>query len=352
MTSLAKSVPNPRRAVAWAIVALPLLAAPALAQAPETVTVVTGEWPPYVEESAPGGGILTELLSAAFAGMGRGADYRFVLYEQALELARGDAAAGTFPWFRTPAREESWVYGEEALLEVEYVFFVRRRALSAAGLDTDAVDSVADLGALRFGGVGGYVYPPEVERRIRPHRRYPTEVAAFEALFEGEIDVLQSDFRVGMHLVTGPLADRRGQVVVLAGGELTHRQPLYFIADRDRPGAEAFVAELDQELRRLELAGFLDQLLDRAGRDSRWVVRLEGNDSFPLVVGHRERDDDEAILIPNGTRAVVFEWAERFQLPGPVRVHRDMFVKSRVRLLDGPMRGETVWVQSLYIQLP
>jgi len=340
------------RWVARAILLFALLGLPAAAQPLEPVTVITGDWPPYVEQSAPGGGILAEVLSAAFAGMGYRADYRFGLFDDALTAAGRDGVAGTFPWFRTEQREQDWVYGRQPLLEVEYVFFVRRPALIVPKLDTASIDTPEDLHGLRFGGVAGYVYPEEVEKRIRPERRYPTEAEAFEALLDRKIDLLQSDFRVGMDFITGPHADRRHDIVVLAGEGLTHRQPLYFVAARSQPGAEDFIAALDDELRRLELAGYLRQLLDRTDRQSRWVVRLSGNDSFPLVVGHRERDNEEAILIPNGTRAVVFEWAERFQHPGPVRVHEDMFVKSRVHLLDGPMRGETVWVQSLYIQLP
>lgn len=334
--------------------ALPIAPFPAPAAAAQPlapVTVVTGDWPPYVDQTAPGGGILAEVLSAALAGMGHRADYRYVPFYLALDVARHDGVAGTFPWFRTAEREADWVYGEEALFAVEYVFFVRRAALDRAGLDPAALDSPGDLAALRFGGVRGYAYPPAVERRIAPARRYPSEVAAFEALLDGKVDVLQSDRRVGMHLVTGPLADRRQQVEVLDRGALASRQPVYFLAARDRPGAEAFVARLDGELRRLKRAGFLAEVLGRADGERRRVVRLVGNDSFPLVVGHLERDGEEAILIPNGTRAVVLEWAERFHRPGPVRVHRDMFVKSRVRLLEGPRRGDTVWVQSLYIQL-
>jgi len=193
MTEAAKTVSS-RGRVAWLLAAACLLASPAAAQSLEPAVVVTGDWPPYVWESAPGGGILAELLSAALAGMGRQAEYRFVLFDQAFDLARREGVAGTFPWFRTAQRDETWVYGEEELFDVEYVLFVRRQALAAAGLDSDAVGSVADLDSLRFGGVSGYAYSPAVARRIRPQRRYPTDNAAFEALLEAQIDVVQSDF--------------------------------------------------------------------------------------------------------------------------------------------------------------
>jgi len=342
------------RVLAFALVVL----IPALAPAQEsrTIRVYTGEWPPYVEEADDHKGILSEILKRALARIDRQPEFLFVPFSIAKQKAEDQGIALTFPWFTTEDDEQDWYVSYRSLFSIKYVFFYNKlndsRIAKGGQLrdDLDRIEKLDDLAAFRIGGVKGYNYRPAVTKMIGdPDTRSNDEFIAFQRLIDGEIDFLPASKRVGEHLLDRYFAESRHKIGTLS--KFSVDRPIHVLASKDRPENGPLIEDLDEALEQMETSGVVASIVTRydARRQFDEVVRLQGSDKFPIVTGFKTRKDSEGYLIPNGTRAIVVDWGDGFLKTGPVDVTSQMFTKSKVRLLDGPLKGHELFVNSLYI---
>jgi len=345
------------------VAALTALAAPLLVPAPPGVgaaerpepalRLVTGEWPPYTEGGVEGGGALARLVHLALDEMGRTGEIESLPFALAYRRTREGGATMAFPFFRDARREEEMRYSAP-LAEVEIVVFHRRGAPAPAGAELDA------LRGRRFGLVEGYVYRSVVRELASAHegsRTYTTELQAFAALMNEEVDVVPAARLVGRHILSDAFGMAGHAVEPLPGEAFRWTRTVHLLVPRSHPEASELVAAFDAALARLRASGVPEALLTEAlgpdtGPVANLVVRLTGSDSFPVIVGFPEADGtDRGVLIPKGTRAVVEDWSPRFREPGPVEVSEAMYERSRVTLLEGPLEGQSLWVYNLYIEV-
>ena len=342
----------------WALVALAfLIPARASAQELKPIPVLTGDWPPYVSESDSRHGILSELLRLALAAEGYKPVFEFMTFKIAKERTRERTDALTFPWFKTKAEEKDWYIGNEPLTNITYVFFYNKlnksRDKEAQTLADEAanIKTLDELVKYRIGGVEGYNYQDKVADRIKKlNSASADEIIAFDRLVKGEIDFLPASREVGEYLLDHYFADSRYKIGKLEKFS-SKSWPIFVMASRKDPANETLIARLDKRLKEVNATGAITQIETRynARRKFDEVVRLEGSDKFPIVTGFESKTDVDGYLIPNGTRAIVVDWGKGFLQTGPVDVPRQMFTKSRVRLLDGPLKGRELYVNSLFI---
>lgn len=331
-----------------------LLLAVACDRPRSTVEIVTGDFVPYTDEQTEGYGSLTQSLTAALTGLGYRPRYRFVPFHSAKELAAKRRVAGTFPWFVTDETRRNWIVVEPPLMELEYVFFGRRDSLQREGIDPRSASSLEDLDGLVFGGVKGYTYTDAVRRRIDSGHMFDAESLAFRALFglgneEDAVDVVQASREVGLRLIADRFAHQEAEIVLLDGGDLSHREPVYFLVNPSYPGAEELAGELGEELRRIRASEGPGGRPD--GFESPPRVLLSGPEDAPGVPAYANRDDDEAAWwIPHGSSAVVVRWAEAFEPAISTRDGDDFEARCRVRLLEEPARGRLAWVAGRYVR--
>lgn len=318
-----------------------------------TVEIVTGDFVPYTDARSEGYGTLTQSLTAALTGLGYRPRYRFVPFYSAKELATKRRVAGTFPWFVTDETRRNWIVVEQPLMELEYVFFGRRDSLQREGIDPLSASSLGDLDGLVFGGVKGYTYTDAVRRRIDAGHMFDAESLAFRALFglgneEDAVDIVQASREVGLRLIADRFAHQEAEIVLLDAGDLSHREPLYFLVNPNYPGAEELAGELGEELQRIRASGVHGARPD--GFESTPRVLLSGPDDALGVPAYRNRDDDEAAWwIPHGSSAVVVRWADAFN-PAISKGDDEPEARCRVRLLEEPARGRLVWIAGRYVR--
>jgi len=81
-------------------------------------------------------------------------------------------------------------------------------------------------------------------------------------------------------------------------------------------------------------------------------VRLGDPGTFPLVVARKDRDSNETIVLPRGTTALVVNWSPDFLKPSDTTLSVQLREMSRVMITSGPQRGQLLWVQNVFIELP
>ena len=89
---------------------------------PDTIRLTNGEWPPYLSEHLEHYGVVSRIVTEAFALEGVKVEYGFFPWKQAYELAESGEWDGSLIWLRTPEREQ-YFYFSEPILQCNYVFW-------------------------------------------------------------------------------------------------------------------------------------------------------------------------------------------------------------------------------------
>ena len=118
--------------------------------------------------------------------------------------------------------------------------------------------------------------------------------------------------------------------------------------DRD---AEKIMARFNESLSKILSSGIEQKLLHlyQIQPEVPFTVRLIGPSNFPLAIGTIEEDARRGFLIPRGTSAVVVQWNDLFWVEGDFDAHKDIYKKSRVKILEGPLKDRLLWVPNMFL---
>ena len=108
-------------------VGLGLLACAVIAQA-QIVRLATGDYPPLAGEGEPGGGLLSQVVVAAFATQGAYARVSFLPWQRGFNETRNGDYTATFPYVKNPEREVDFLFSK-----VLYSDNIRMFGLSSLG---------------------------------------------------------------------------------------------------------------------------------------------------------------------------------------------------------------------------
>jgi polar amino acid transport system substrate-binding protein len=220
--------------------------APALAV--ETITLTNGEWRPYMSPDAPHFGVVSRIVSEAFALEGVRVKYVFRPWKRAyIEAQRGEAD-GTVVWGPGPAgsqREKQFFYSD-TVIEGRTVFFYLKRL----HFDWKNYD---DLVGLKIGGTAGYEYEFEVRKDIKIDRASSDEVG-FRKLLAGRFDIFPCDLYGGRAVLKQYFSPAEQQQV--AAHAKTYAVTSYhLLMSRANPANVRYIDLFNRGLKRLRDSG-------------------------------------------------------------------------------------------------
>lgn len=165
----------PSRLVLSLIAVLCLPAAPLAAQ--DVVTLATGnDFKPFTDESLPGGGLLTEVVTQAFARAGRPAALRWMPWKSGYAATAATEVDATFPYQKTTERGAEMLYSAPLFTAAQRVFWI-------TGATRPATDP-ADLTGQRLCIPLGYTPPPELIEMVRDGSIKRDQPATMRACFQ------------------------------------------------------------------------------------------------------------------------------------------------------------------------
>ncbi len=325
------------------------------------ITLATGEWPPYTTSvplsdtpdsgKATAYGIAVEIIGEVLKGMSYIPHFEFMSWPETLKVVEQGAVRAAFPYARSAERER-FAYYSDALMKTTSVIFYNIDKLKQPATYKDYSDLASCTGECRIGFVRSYAYPEDIQDNVVNPTIIDDERLAFRKLISGEIDMLPSDRRVAQVLLDKYYPTAQHQIAVLPALQGIERD-VYLIASRKNSENEAFIKRFNTELAKLRDAGEIDRIIERHRREGQLVyeVRLTTTSSYPLIFGtpDNEKNSPEGLLIPRGTRAVVVSWHASFREPGELDVQRQMREKSLVKIMEGPLRGQLLWVPNIFI---
>ncbi|MET3132369.1 polar amino acid transport system substrate-binding protein [Oxalobacteraceae bacterium GrIS 1.11] len=165
-----------------------LAMAPALAWANENITLTSGEWLPYLSPQSRQYGVISHIVSTAFAREGITVHYVFLPWSRAYVEADKDGSNGSIIWSKDAERARDF-YFSDTVFEGQTVFF----HLKSLAFDWTDFDSLSNL---KVGGTLGYKYEFEKNPKIHLDHAVSDEVN-FRKLLAGRFQIFAADLNVG-----------------------------------------------------------------------------------------------------------------------------------------------------------
>ncbi|SEK39293.1 polar amino acid transport system substrate-binding protein [Atopomonas hussainii] len=120
----------------------------------QTVTISTGEFPPFTSADLPHGGVVNQLVQEAFAAQGYWVAFHYLPWQRAKREARAGRLQASSYWQCNAENEKDFLCSS-ALKHEQYVFFYHKSK------PLPDWQNFADLRPYRLGATAGYSYSHE-----------------------------------------------------------------------------------------------------------------------------------------------------------------------------------------------
>ena len=229
-----------------------LLSLSSLGPRAETLSLVADEWPPYVDESLPHGGLAIDLVTAAFARAGYGTQFSRQDWNHALEGARIGVYDVVANIWQTPERARDLDFSEAYL--VNDIRFIKRKS------SPFTYERVDDLQGLLVGVVKGYAYPqefadyPAVAKIV-----HPALLPALNGLVQGKYDLVVGDKQVIDYTLRQFLPNEAKDLEFL--DKSVGQSPLHIAVSRSNPKHGKIVEDFNRAMREMREDGTYQSIL-------------------------------------------------------------------------------------------
>ncbi|MDO9616442.1 MAG: transporter substrate-binding domain-containing protein [Pseudomonas sp.] len=219
--------------------------------------LVTGDdYAPFTGKALPAGGMLTQVVRAALQRSNIDSSLDWQPWNRGyLKTLRGQYDA-TFPYVRTPQREEVFLYSEPLFVAEQHIF-------SRAGQVIE-INDVPSMQGLRLCYPLGWQPPPIIQQLLddgQLRRHSPTGLnECARLLLMDRDDFFISDRRLGetaLQLSGVPVEQFRRSDSAIS------RSTLHLIVPRSHPQAAVIIAQFNQGLAQLRASGDYQRLLER-----------------------------------------------------------------------------------------
>ena len=222
----------------------------------ETVRLTNGEWPPYLGEQLPHNGVVSRIITEAFALQGITVEWEFYPWARALQMAQRGTRNGTAAWLFSREREVIF-FISDSLIESGHHLFHRKNY----SFDWQ---QFSDLHGHRSAGTRGYEYgeafqQAEAQGQLRVNR-VTSDETGFRQLLAGRVDLFPIDKVVGFDMLYQNFtAAERAQLCF-------HPKPLrsehlHLLMSRAVPGNAELMARFNKGLAQLRESGKISQYL-------------------------------------------------------------------------------------------
>lgn len=315
----------------------------------DKLLITTDEWYPYVSTSNDSNkGVLGSIVSEILKRSNIDFEIAYIDYDEGYEGVLKGKYNATFPYLMTSDRKSEVLYSDP-IFSVENVLFFNKDKFDISSNDFSTVYTK------RLGIVKGYAYKNIDIEKFDNKILIDNELAAFDMLDKGDIDVLPSNKIVGIHIIKKYFNDFYSNMGYIKDEKFISKDFLYMIFTKT-DGNAVVIKKFNKYLKKIKKNGIYQKIiLDNKkllNTNLADVISLVNNiESFPMVVASDKIGEKEKYIIPRGTKAVVLEWSKHFKQKGNLKVYNEMFKKTKVKIVNGPLKGKVVYIENMYIEI-
>ena len=216
------------------------------------VKLSTVHWPPYTDEDAPGGGFITEILTAAYAEVGYQIKVSFIPWGRAVKDTRAGLYHGVFPAYYSEERSRQFTLSD-SIATGELGFFSRSNPLVS-------YEKLEDLKPYKIGVVRGYVNTDEFDQANYLEKSPAnTDEQNLRKLLKGRIDLAVVDKLTGTSLINSKIPEAKGKLSYIQPPLQVRKLFILFSKAEGQPGNLASL--FNQGLAKMKTTGLYDKIL-------------------------------------------------------------------------------------------
>jgi polar amino acid transport system substrate-binding protein len=223
----------------------------------QELSLVTGEdYAPFTGSDLPGGGMLTQIVQAAFAQQGISTALAWQPWKRGYLAATQGKYAATFPYIHTPEREQAFLYSAP-------IYTFNQRLYSRTG-EVYEPDNLPALAGKRFCYPLGWQPPAAIQQMIERGELSLHTPKTLDAC--AQLLLLQRDDFFLANALLGDIVLRRmgEQRAGLRTSTATFpTSTLHFIVSRNYPAASKLLHSFNQGLAALQASGEYQQLMEQ-----------------------------------------------------------------------------------------
>ncbi len=300
------------------------------------INLAIGDWSPYTGEHLPDYGIATSIVTRVFNNIGYEPEYHFMTWPMAEEISgegkKNEDILGTFPYTSLKPMREKKFYFSDTILNIEYAIFYDKRKFPFV----EKITSINELKKYQILAIDGYEYPGEIKKSVSfYHDTVKNNIEAFIELVNNPDSILVFEsVDVGQQLLEDVLP--QFSPYIKTG---PYKDTLFFklMLSRKNPNNLALINKFNKELSKIKRNKENYNTLQRNLKnkiDQNRAVKLiptTGN----KIYGYKSSDRKQAVLIPNGSKAIVKEWNVSFInfFPADKNIASPLV---KIKLLSGP----------------
>lgn len=319
----------------------------------QSAIIATGEYPPFSGEQLKDNGIAAAIVSKAMKEIGYEIEIKFMPWPLATkataESGTNQGVRAAFPYVKSPEREREF-YFSDPILTVETSIFYN----PAKTPQISAQTSLADLKDYHLLPIAGYRYLSAVEQLPKLNRVAENNVEAFKQLLnDPDTQLVAEATAVGSQVLSDTFPRQQQQIKFLPA----FTSPLYLIASKRNPYSRSLILEfnkalaaIDEDQRREIESAVLTQINEQN------QVLLNPFDGTGYLKGYFRAKDSQPVLLPQGTRALVEQWPGAYlnaaSEPVSAGAAPEKTTWVKVRILNGPLRQEILYVDGRAVELP
>ena len=235
----------------------------ATASATDKFTFSVAEYPPFTTQTLENQGLLSQIVTEAFALENKKVKFEFYPDARALELAKLGRVDGSVPWAKRSERLEHFYYGEPVFKADDEVFFHKKGKKFHWNPNTQDFKAIENY---RIGAIIGFNYGKKFQeaeaKKLIQVIRLKQESQAFNMLNIDRIDLFISPKTVGLYELANNLNSSEREKI---GFTLAIQKPPSFdyliISKKAKRGKEAFEA-MNRGLKKLKASGRYKEIRD------------------------------------------------------------------------------------------
>lgn len=224
----------------------------------ERVRLTSGEWPPYLSEKLEHHGLVSHIVTRAFAEEGVVVEYGFFPWLRSLELTRSGSWDGSVVWLRTPEREQDFWFSDVVYSSCQAFFHRKDTPFDWEGHD--------DLRGLKIGMSLGYSHGEKFDKMVENGELdvsvAHTDWMNLNKLLSRRVDVFPVNVEIGYYLLRTGFAPGQADLVTHHPRLLIENKPLYLIVPRGLKRSSAILKVFNSGLMKLHDSGAFERLVE------------------------------------------------------------------------------------------
>ena len=225
----------------------------------KTITISTGEWPPFISESFKHHGIATRIISESFALQDIKVEYSWFPWKRTYNNVKtGDWDASAI-WAITPEREKDVLFSDPIIRNTTVLFFNKDKYRDW--------NSFEDLSGLVIGATNGYFYGKAFkkaeEQGLIIVERTNTESHNFKKLAANRLDAVAAEVDTGYYIMRG-MFDNKEISSVQVNNKAIASFNNHLVISKKLDNAAELITTFNQGLKKLNESGKVNQYLQES----------------------------------------------------------------------------------------